>query len=153
MSLSITFYTFTDDPKVANKTLTTVGSTTGEFRATLDVLRPTFTVKPDQVGSANYCYIEGLNRYYYITGHRKLTSGLTELSLYCDVRQSFYTELIANNGIVERQENNYDMYLKDEKIPIGAKKAVSVYTFPNTPFQGKQGNDDYNRVIMQVLGG
>lgn len=152
-ALTVTFYTFDDDPKVANKTLTTVGTTTGEFRATLDVLRPTFTVKPDQVGSANYCYIEGLGRYYFITGHRKLTSGLTELSLYVDVRQSFYTELLANKGVVKRQENNYDMYLNDDKIPIGAKKTVSVYTFGNTPFKGNTGGTDNNRVIMQVLGG
>ena len=152
-ALSITFYTFEDDPKVANKTLTTVGTTTGPFRATIDVLRPTFTVKPDQVGNANYCYIEGLGRYYYITGHRKLTTGLTELSLYVDVRQSFYSELLANKGVVCRQEENYDMYLKDDKIPVGAKKTLNVYSFSDTPFKGNDGVTDSNRVIMQVLGG
>lgn len=152
-ALSITFYTFTDDPKVANKQLTTVGTASGTFRASVDVLRPSFVVTSAPVGNANYCYIEGLNRYYYITGVEKLTNGLTLIRLYVDVRQSFYSQLIANKGIVKRQENNYDMYLNDDAIPIGAKKTVSVYTYPETPFKGKQGSDDFNRVIMVVVGG
>lgn len=147
MSLNITFYTFSDDPKVANKTLTTVGTATGEFRATVDVLRPTFTVKPDQVGEANYCYIEGLQRYYYITGKRKLTTGLTELSLYCDVRKSFYIELLLNKGIVERNTNNYDMYLLDPRVPIDSRKNLNMYSFSD-PFA-----DQTRAVHMQVLGG
>lgn len=152
-ALSITFYTFDGDPKVANKTLNTVGSASGTFRASVDVLRPSFIVSSEAVGEANYCYIEGLGRYYYITGKEKVTSALTRLDLYTDVRQSFYAELIANKGIVKRQENNYDMYLNDDAIPIGAKKTVSVYTYPETPFKGKQGQNDYNRVIMVVVGG
>lgn len=146
----IYLYNNHDDPIVADKFLAGLGSTSGEFRATVDVLRPTFTIKSGtDNASANYCELPDFGRYYYITGRRKLTTGLTELSLYCDVRKTFLTQLRGNFGIVERQERNYDMYLNDDKIPTGARKTVSIYTFSDTPFTG--GND--NRVIMRVLGG
>lgn len=148
--MNITFYVFSDDPKVANKTLTQTGTATGEFRATVDVLRPTFTVKPEQVGEANYCYIAGLNRYYYITGKRKLTTGLTELSLYVDVRKSFYLELLLNKGIVVKQENNYDMYLPDG-IPVSSKKALSIKKFDTCFTKGSLASN--RPVVMLVLGG
>lgn len=147
--LSITYYNMTSDPIVANKTLTSVGSANGTFRAGVDVLRPRFGVDagscPD---NCNYVYIVGLGRYYYVTGRNKLTSGLEELQLYVDVRKSFLTELKACSGIVERNTNNYDMYLPDSMIPVSAKRATSCYKFTNTPFISAPSS-----IILIAMGG
>lgn len=152
--MNITLYTVTDDPLVADKTLGTGSQMTGTFRASVDVLTPTFTIDASMFSANfNYAYLPDFGRYYYITRKRHVTTDLLELSLRVDVRKSFLTELLTNKGVVKRQENNYDMYLNDDKIPIGAKKTVSIYTFGNTPFKGNTGGTDNNRVIMQVLGG
>lgn len=148
--MNITLYTNSDDPLVANKTLTGGASITGTFRATADVLRPTFTVSASSVLSThNYAYIPDFGRYYYITAKRFITSDLLELSLYVDVRRTFQLELKLNSGVVSRNKDNYDMYLPDGMIPVGAHKTTNVYKFADTPFKG--GND--NRVVMLVLGG
>ncbi len=148
--MDIYFYNNHDDPIVADKFISGLGSATGSFRATVDVLEPDFVISSESDNlSANYCEIPDFGRYYYITGRDKQTTGLTRLHLRVDVRKSFLTQLLGNFGIVARQERNYDMYLNDEQIPVGARKTLSVYTFSNTPFTG--GNN--NNVVMRVLGG
>lgn len=148
--MNITLYTTSDDPLVADKTLSNGSSVTGTFRGTADVLRPVVTVSASVVNSThNYAYIPDFGRYYYITGKRFITSELVELSLYTDVRKSFLLALLGNSGVVSRQTNNYDMYLPDNMIPVGAHKSTNVYKFGETPFKG--GSD--NRVVMLVLGG
>ena len=151
--LSITYYNMTSDPIVANKTLTSVGSANGTFRAGVDVLRPRFIVDagscPD---NCNYVYIVGLGRYYYVTGRNKLTSGLEELQLYVDVRKSFLTELKASSGIAQRNENNYNMYLPDG-VPVSAKKALAIKKFSDTPFTNASTLQNPRYVCMLVFGG
>lgn len=150
--MNITLYTVADDPIVADKTLSGGAAVTGEFRATADVLRPTFTLSASSVQNVhNYAYIPDFGRYYYITGKRYITTGLIELLLYVDVRKSFLLELKLNSGIVDRQENNYDMYLPDNSIPISAKKALQIKKF-DTCFT--KGSESVSRpVVMLVLGG
>ena len=148
--MTINLYINSDDPIVGDKTLSGGTAVTGTFRATADVLRPTFTVTASSVPSgANYAEIPDFGRYYYITGMRYVTTDLVELSLYVDVRKSFLLELKVNSGIVSRQENLYNMYLPDSKTPIGAHKPVNTYKFGTTPFAGGTSN----RVVMLVLGG
>ena len=149
--MNITLYTTSDDPIVANKTLTNGVSITGTFRATVDVLRPTFTVEATSVLDVhNYAYISDFGRYYYITAKRYITSNLIELSLYVDVRKSFLLELKLNSGIVVKQENNYDMYLPDN-IPVSSKKALSIKKFSTCFTKGSETKD--RPIVMLVLGG
>lgn len=148
--MNITLYNNQSSRVVADKTLVPVGYSSGTFRATADVLRPVFQLDVGGVpDSCNYVGITDFGRFYYVTERRMITTNIVELQLEVDVRKSFLDEFKANRGIVDRQTNNYDAYLKDEKIPIGAKKALAVRSFPQTPFEG--GNS--NRVVMLVLGG
>ena len=151
--MNITLYTVADDPIVADKTLGTGSQMTGTFRASVDVLTPTFTIDASLYSANyNYAYLPDFGRYYYITKKRHVTTDLLELSLRVDVRKSFLTELRANKGILTRQENNYDMYLPDPSIPTSSKKALNIMKFPYTPFI--KGSIDTNRpIIMLVLGG
>ena len=155
MSMTINFYLNSQKNIVANKTPVTTGTATGEFKATVDVLRPTFVTEVASIPTgSNYAYIADFGRYYYITGMSMITNTLCELQLLCDVRTSFYTQLIANSGIVQRQANNYDMYLKDDKIPIAARKTISIrkFTAGGTPGYTPFGyNGAY--IYMMVLGG
>lgn len=120
---------------VVNKSLSTIASLSGDFRATVDALRPTIIVDGAVASNVNYAYIPDFGRYYYVTDRQELTKDLTELSLYTDVLKSFATQLANASGIVKRNENNYDMYLDDNKIPISARKAIAIRRFSGTsPF-------------------
>lgn len=153
--MNIVLYTTHDEPIKANKTLSAVATLTGSFRATADVLRPVFvaTVSSNaNVRAANYAYIADFGRYYYITEKKYVTSELVELTLYVDVYKSFYTELLTQTGIVDRQENNYNMYLNDG-IPVSAKKALAIKKFSSTPFTNFSTTEAPRYVCMLVLGG
>lgn len=134
---------------VLNKSLSTIASLSGDFRATVDALRPTIIVDGAVASNVNYAYIADFGRYYYVTDRQELTKDLTELSLYTDVLQSFATQLANASGIVKRNQNNYDMYLEDNKIPISARKAVAIKRFNGTSPFGATGRS----ISMTVFGG
>lgn len=146
--ITISLYNNTSKNIVVDKQLSSAGSVTGTFRTTVDELRPTFIVQGTVAANVNYAYIPTFNRYYYVTDVKKVTKDLTELSLYTDVLKSFSTELYAATGVVQRNKQNYDMYLNDNKIPTAARKTVAVRrfgrVFPSTSSPA---------VIMLVLGG
>ncbi len=142
---------------VVDKALTPVATYNGTFRETVDNLRPTFILQGDVAANVNYAYIPAFGRFYYVTDRKEVTKDLTELSLYTDVRKSFATQLYAAKGIVQRNSQNYDMYLNDPRIPVSAHKTVSIRNFPSTPFLNSNpitgGGNYYCSVSMLVFGG
>lgn len=147
--VEVTLYYNADKNIVAQKHLTPEGTCTGDFRATADVLRPTLVLQGTVPASVNYVYIPDFRRYYYVSERREITKDLTQLMLYVDVRKSFYNNLIANKGIVARNTNNYNMYLPDNRIPISARKALSIKKFTGDgPFAAGA-----KSISMTVFGG
>lgn len=149
--VDVTLYYNADKNIVAQKHLTSIGGYSGDFRATADVLRPTLIIQGEISTSANYVYIPDFHRYYYISERREITKDLTEFALYVDVRKSFYNNLLSNRGIVARNTNNYNMYLRDDKIPIGARKTVAVHQLGATVSPAQ--SSAHPSVVMLVLGG
>ena len=151
--VNVTLYYNADKNIVAQKHLTSIGSFSGDFRATADVLRPTLIIEGEVSTSANYVYIPDFHRYYYISERREITKDLTEFALYVDVRKSFYNNLLSNRGIVARNTNNYNMYLADNKIPISARKAVAIQKFSSTPFGAYDDLGIKGGLSLLVMGG
>lgn len=151
--ITVGLYSNTESELIADKNPSAIGSYVGDVRGEIDVLNPTVTVEidtPYDAESANYMSIEaGNTRYYFITSKRALTGQLWEITGRADLRHTYRSDILSSTGIVSRNTSNYDMYLKDDKIPIRSHKTFNVYNFGSTPFVG--GTD--NRVIMQVLGG
>lgn len=151
--ITITLYNNTERSLVADKSPAVVASYSGTFRETIDIIHPRFVLEANayDVQSSNYFSIPGtIDRYYYMTGKKALNDKLWEIEGRADLRKTFRTQLLSAEGIVERQENNYDMYLADPQIPIGARKTVSIRKFPNgTPFTNGSGGS----VSLVVLGG
>lgn len=151
--VDIVFYNNASKDLVVDKVLTPVLTKTGDFRATVDALRPTVMVEGTIPANANYAYISDFERYYYITDRDYVTKDLCNLSLYTDVRKSFATQLANAKGIVQRNTALYNMYLNDPKIPVGAHKAVAIRKFASTPFNAANASGAINQVSMLVLGG
>lgn len=152
-NITITLYNNTDKSLVADKTPAVVASYSGTFRETIDIINPTILLEASafDIEGSNYFSIPGaIDRYYYMTGKKAVSNKLWQITGRADLRKTFRTQLLAAEGIVERQENNYDMYLADPQIPIGARKTISIRKFPNgTPFtKGSQGS-----VSLVVMGG
>lgn len=157
--MTITFYQSTAAPNELDKTgkLTAVATYSGANpNIALDLLNPVIVVEETaaNIMSANYCYIEELGRYYHIVGKTGPVNGLFTVSCSVDPLMSFKTEILALRGIVSRNPDNYDMYLKDSRIPTGARKTLSIRMFPSTPYHAAAEYDTSGVCVsMLVLGG
>lgn len=157
MSVSVTLYQNDDNELIANKTLSGGTALTGSMVDPTDFLTPTFTIDcaAATVEEANYLELTGaITRYFFIEKKVAITDTLWQLSCRADVRHTYYYNILGAEGIVCRQENNYDMYLPDNKIPTGARKSLTIKKFPSTPYHtGGQDGTEHTIVTMLVLGG
>lgn len=156
-AITVGLYTNTENELIADKQPTAIGSYSGDIRGQFDYLNPTVLIEaaPSDVENANYMSITaGNDRYYFITSKKAITGSLWEVTGRADLRATYRYAILASDGIVSRNTYNYDMYLKDDKIPIRAHKTFNVYSFGDTPFKGRDSDgNNLNRCIMQVLGG
>lgn len=74
----------------------------------------------------NYCYIEELDKYYFIVDIISLNNTLWGLQLKEDVLMSFRFNIKNLNAYITRQENTYNKYIVDEQEPVIPQCEVSV---------------------------
>lgn len=123
------FYSCNDYKNALQKTLTNAHTLNVKLLDSADVARLSLRLKKFPLGNYNYCYIEKLQRYYFIDGVT-VYSDYVVLDLTEDVLMT-YRELILNaTGIVTESAaggNGYD-----------ASNKFEVLTYPLTnPFDGK----------------
>ena len=142
---------YTESPNnTINKVSDVLATYTGAVaRTNLSIENPVLILEESvsNIANANYCYIAEFGRYYYIVDKTADVNGVWTLNLKVDVLESFKNDIYHLHGIVQRQKDNYDMYLKDDKIPVGARKIVAVRKFASI-FNGT-----HPSVVMLVLGG
>ena len=122
----------------------------GTMRASISALRPVIDVEISNtlgIMQANYAYIQEFGKFYFIRNKTNVLNDLWRFELEEDVLMTYQSDILNTNGVVERQKDNYDMYLPDQKIPVDCRKAVSYRKFSgNTPF-------NLTSITMMVLGG
>ena len=119
-----------------------------------DMLTPKFVLQADTL-AYNYCYIPDFGRFYYVTKQLIKTGSLTEIHLQCDVLQSWKTQILSNEAVIERSadNDNVNMYFSDNMYWTQANKEVK--TVPFTKANGDElvfeiPSDNY---ILTIAGG
>lgn len=80
--------------------------------------RPTFKLADkDLYMTANYCYVDSLHRYYYILD-RRVNEGYAYLECEVDAKMSFAQQLHDIDVLVDRNQWDYNLYQKDDKIEL-----------------------------------
>ena len=69
--------------------------------------------------------------YYYITSKKSITNRAFEFELELDVLMTYSNKILDETYIIERAENNYSLYLKDNAYTEYAFKKNEVITFPH----------------------
>lgn len=115
-----------------DKNLTTLQTFSGELRDSCSIVDPIilFEEPVTSFASANYMTISTFGRSYFIREFISIAANLTEVHAHVDVLTSFKTEIRANNGIVLRQKNNWNLYLADDVIRIYQNPIVHTMQFP-----------------------
>lgn len=120
--ITSTFYINSSAENVLNKSLTEIKSVKYQVWEPFDILHPTLTVRRDDaLLDCNYVYIPKFNRYYFAT--IQVQKG-NEMIVSCDIDplESWKTRGLLDLSVpVIRQENKYNMYITDSKMPFMAK--------------------------------
>lgn len=97
------------------KTLTDILSLSGTLKTETSIIDPVILVEADlsTLTGCNYCTIQAFGRSYFVTNIRSIRNGLVEISCHVDVLSTYATQIRANRAIVQRQENDWNLYLND----------------------------------------
>lgn len=120
--MQIDFYKCTDDKRVINKNLGTAKTFSNcQLNDESSIIKPSFIISNDiSVYEYNYVYINTFNRYYYITNITVLNGEQMLIECTIDVLKSHATDILNCTVNSRRNENNYDMYLPDDR-PIESR--------------------------------
>ena len=157
--MDISLYNCTAPVNMLHKSdyLTGIASYTGAVaRQNVSMITPVLKLEEScsNIAASNYCYITEFGRYYQIIDKRADENGLYTITCRVDVLSSFETDIEALHGIVSRQRDNYDMYLNDPRIPVGARKVMAIRPWGSTVFTSKAtGTGAKKSLTMLVLGG
>lgn len=111
--MRIIFYTNNSDSNELNKNINLVTELNCNVnRDNLDILSPIlflsyFDIKELNI---NYCYIEELNRYYFINSYTIEKNNLIKLQLETDVLMTFKNDILLSSGIVKETKNNQNNF-------------------------------------------
>lgn len=111
--MRIIFYTNNSDSNELNKNINLITELQCNVnKDNLDVLSPIlflsyFDIKELNI---NYCYIEELNRYYFIDSYTIEKNNLIKLQLETDVLMTFKNDILLSSGIVKETKNNQNNF-------------------------------------------
>lgn len=129
-----------------DKDLTQIGTIEGRLFQNTSITKPSIMFDLDTtVFSANYLYIPQFNRYYFITDIVNVSANKWQIQARVDVLTSFKSAIRENTAIIERQENEYNLYLDD--------KYYRAYQNEDVQYKKFSGSLPSDKYILVVNGG
>jgi len=148
--MTVILYSSNEEVKSFPKTLSNGSELVGNLRDECDIINPVISIvgmKPND--TFNYCYIPEFSRYYFITDKKVITTSVVEISLHEDVLQTWSQYILQQEGVVLRNEFEYDSMLIDDMVYI--KPAEQKQTLKRTAATSDEFNnfsvDGYNVIL------
>ena len=95
-----------------------------KFKSQADRTKPVVVLMSETMIDFNYAYIPDFNRYYFIESIEVTPNKIYNISLRCDVLESFKNDILASSGFVNQQTTPNKYYNSDYQTEI--KKEVDV---------------------------
>lgn len=127
----IKLYKTNSENEKVNKTLTDEIVLDGSMKEQSSILDFTMLVEADNLSQYNYAYIEDFGRYYYITDVAVVRTKLWRLNMKVDVLMTYKNQFLPLRAIVSRQQNQYNLYLRDDNMKAYNNPTIVTKTFPN----------------------
>lgn len=109
------------------KNLTDEKIVAGFTRTVVDMLHPVIQLAGIEINIYNYCYVQELQRYYYIENVTAAPNGIYTLSMRVDVLMTYYDDIMASSGLITKNRE-YNPYM-------GEYDAESRYTLEKHEFE------------------
>lgn len=129
--MEITLYNNTSEKNKIGKSLTVVSVLEGTLRDESSITNPEILIEYNDPIAFNYCFIDSFNRYYFVNDVIAVRAGLIRLILSVDVLESFKTQILSQNAIIERNADQYEKYFSDENYRTLVKTKTDILNFPN----------------------
>lgn len=150
--LTIRLYTTSNDSNKLIKTLvSTYTATTCFILNETEVINPIIDIEYTTIATiyqSNYCQVALFGRYYFITKVDIISNKICRISLKCDVLMSYSTQILLLDGIIERQEKNFNVFQTDPEMPTLAYQVVQTKLFPNNLMSNTN-----HHFVLKVAGG
>ena len=129
----VRFYKNKSDNRYVNKDIeliTTLNNVVFKADENKETLTLELSYNSDILNYANYCYIEDLDHYYYMS---EPTFGKQRVfyPLKADLLMTFKNQILNLDCIIARQENKYNAYLNDDRFPVLNKQQIDTVNFPS----------------------
>ena len=111
-----------------SKTLTDEHKVTGYSRVVVDMLNPVIELAGIEVNSYNYCYVQELNRYYYIENINISPNGVYRLSMRIDVLMTYRDDIMDSHGLITKNRE-YNPYTGD--VDVESRYTLEKHEFEN----------------------
>lgn len=131
--------------------LTGVGTLSGALREECSMLTPSIVYQSSDVPTFNYVYIPIFNRYYYVTSLSSVNKNVWRMELNCDVLMTYKEQILLLQGVIGRQENDYNPLLVDTELPTQNNPIVEVIDIPSDAFN-TQTSDTGHNFLLTVIG-
>lgn len=135
--MRIIFYTNNSDSNELNKNINLITELNCNVnRDNLDILSPIlflsyFDIKKLNI---NYCYIEELNRYYFIDSYTIEKNNLIKLQLETDVLMTFKNDILLSSGIVKETKNNQNNFSSQFELLDTKQQKILYFSDGNNKF-------------------
>ena len=151
--IDVTLYLNKSEANIVDKDLQSYGTFSGAFRDSVSITDPVFTIESDSIFlvNCNYCYIQYLNRYYFVTNVTLVRTGLWQLSCHVDVLKTYWDSVKMLPAVLARQENEYNLYLDDDRFLVTCKRIYNTIAFPGRVSTGS--GDNNTSFILTLAGG
>lgn len=129
--MTINLYINKSEKERVTKTLSNEKTFTGTLREQTSIIDPVISIETtENISGYNYMYIPEFGRYYYIRGIDSVKNNLWRVSGHVDVLMSFKAQILENSGVIERQENKWNLYLPDPDFQTSNKTQIQTKKFP-----------------------
>ena len=130
--MQIKFYYNSSEKNKIGKSLSKELTMNGNLRDECSVINPTILVEHSNLSDYNYVYIPEFNRYYFITEMTIVRNNLWRISLKVDVLESFKTDILNLNCIVDKQQNqSYSNNIDDGSYINKADSFIEIANYQN----------------------
>lgn len=156
----IQFYQSSDDPKVLDKTMNSIGSGEATLQAnvnntddTISLLSPAFILASNTTfytATHIKCASMG-NRFYFINNITLLTGGKMLVTCSIDALKTYADKIKLCYGTFIRSEKPRNRLIRDSKYPLTSHMKSKSTLFSSTPFS--LGESTTHNYILTVVGG
>lgn len=134
------------ESNTVDKVLTGTIQFSGHLRDGTSVINPVVLVETSNPGNFNYMHIPEFGRYYFITGIDSVRTNLWAISGHVDVLTTYKNGIRGLGAIIARQENDYNLYLADDRLLVNTPRKMTSIAFPNRAAEG-------GSMVLTVAGG